>query len=138
MPSTERIGGPATRFPGMFSIASKNACLRVSSSSVPGDGGKTVRPLASRNSLAGNPGMKMTGFRVMSASQLLGVTRSSLSLPFAVLDLHLRLDPAADVEVALDLEEARGERGDEVVGDAVRDRLVERPLVAERPEVELE
>src|SRR5205085_7750748 len=44
----------------------------------------------------------------------------------------------ADVEVALHFDEARVERGDEVVGDPVRDRLVERPLVAEGPEVELE
>ena len=56
----------------------------------------------------------------------------------AVLDLHLRLDPAAHVEVALHLQEARRQRGDQIVGDAVRHRLVERSLVAERPEVELE
>ena len=38
--STDRIGGPALRLPGMSSIASKNACLRAASSRVPGEGGK--------------------------------------------------------------------------------------------------
>ena len=55
-----------------------------------------------------------------------------------VLHLHHGLDAAADVEVAFDVEVARVERGDEIVGDPVRDRLVERPFVAIRPEIELQ
>jgi len=48
-----------------------------------------------------------------------------------MLNLHLRLDPAADIEVAFHLEESGIDRGDDVVGDAVRHRFVERSFVAE-------
>jgi dipeptidyl aminopeptidase/acylaminoacyl peptidase len=48
----------------------------------------------------------------------IGVPRRRVLLPlFAVFDCDRRLDPAADVEVALDLDPARRERGDEIVGD---------------------
>jgi hypothetical protein len=42
-----------------------------------------------------------------------------------------RLDPAANVEVAFHLQEARIDGIDQVIGDPVRDRFVERPFVAE-------
>src|SRR5437763_1258828 len=55
-----------------------------------------------------------------------------------VLDLHHGLDAAADVEVAFHVEIARLEGGDEVVGDAIGDRLVEGAFIAIRPEIELQ
>src|SRR5205807_7218082 len=55
-----------------------------------------------------------------------------------VLDFHHGLDAAADVEVAFHVEIARLERGDEVVRDPVRDRLVEGAFIAIRPEIELQ
>src|SRR5881398_1913150 len=69
MPRIARIGGPATSLPGTSVIASKNACLRALSSSVPGDGGKTISfVFLSRSSLPGKPGMKITGFGISSSS----------------------------------------------------------------------
>jgi hypothetical protein len=48
------------------------------------------------------------------------------------------VDPTAHHEVALDRQAARLRRGDEVVDDLVGDGLVERALVAVRPQVELQ
>src|SRR6266849_8275697 len=62
IPITDRIGGPATRSPGMSSIASKNFFLRAAFSNVPAVGGKMMLSLPSRSSLAGKPGMKTIGF----------------------------------------------------------------------------
>src|SRR5438270_6191581 len=63
-------------------------------------------------------------------------TRIAGLLP--VLDLHHGLDPAADVEVAFDVEGSRVEGGDEIVGDAIRDGLVEGAFIAIRPEIKLQ
>ena len=102
----------------------------------PTDGGKSFSPVfLSRSSLAGNPGMKIGWFGHWTTPHR---GFDGLLPTFPVLDLHHRLDPAADVEVAFDVEIARIERGDEVVGDAVRDRFVERAFIAVRPEIELE
>jgi hypothetical protein len=48
-----------------------------------------------------------------------------------VLDLHLRADAAANVKVAFHFDETGIERRDQIVGDAVCHRLMERALVAE-------
>ena len=48
-----------------------------------------------------------------------------------------RVDPAAHLELALDARASGRDRRHQVVEDPVRDRLVERALVAVRPEVEL-
>src|SRR5207249_4563575 len=59
-------------------------------------------------------------------------------LALAVLGDDHGVDAAADREVPLHPEVARREHGDQVVEDAVGDRLVEVALVAERPQVQLE
>src|SRR5689334_4366333 len=51
---------------------------------------------------------------------------------------HGREDAAADVEISRQTNEPRFHQAREIVDDAVRDRLVERTLVAERPDVELQ
>ncbi len=51
---------------------------------------------------------------------------------------HLRLDAAADVEVTFDFQEAGIEQRDEVIRDPVRHCLVERALIAEGPQVQLQ
>src|SRR5437764_9960167 len=58
--------------------------------------------------------------------------------PTCEVDSHHRLDPATHIEVALHGQPARRQRGDQIVGDAIGHRLVERPFVTKRPEVELE
>src|SRR5262245_48659664 len=55
-----------------------------------------------------------------------------------VRDGHDRVNSASNEEIADDLEEARLQELREVGDDPIRDRLVEVPLVAERPEVQLE
>jgi len=61
MPRTSRIGGPATRSPGIVISRSISAAFFDALISVDSAGGKTVRPLRSRSSLAGNPGMNRIG-----------------------------------------------------------------------------
>src|SRR5690606_7169322 len=51
---------------------------------------------------------------------------------------HGRVDAAAHVELGRQAHEARGGRSDEVRENLVRDRLVERALVAEAPHIELQ
>src|SRR5438477_8292371 len=119
MPRTSRIGGPATRSPGMSSRRSMNAAFFDALMSVESDGGKTVRPLRSRSSLAGKPGMKRIGL-------------------FAMLDFNPSLDSTPNEKIALHFDEARVERANQIVGDAVGDRLVKCALIAIRPEVQLQ
>jgi hypothetical protein len=54
-----------------------------------------------------------------------------------VLDDDRRRDAAADIESSFDADAARGHGGHQIVEDAVRDGLVERALVAIRPQVDL-
>src|ERR1041385_2784135 len=119
MPRTSRIGGPATRSPGMVIRRSISAAFFEALVSVASDGGKTVRPLRSRSSLAGNPGIKRIGL-------------------LAMLHLHLRLDTATHVEIAFDLDEPRVERADQIVGDAIGHRFMKRAFIAIRPQIELQ
>src|SRR5581483_11716542 len=76
---------------------------------------------------------KLRSFAVFAAQD---DTAPRVSLP--VLNTNLRFDSAANIEIALDFDEARIERANEIVGDAIRDRLVKRALIAIRPEIQLE
>ena len=70
----------------------------------------------------------------------LGPRHSALSLPlrFLIARRHDGVDTASDVEIAHDCHAARPDGPDEVVEDAIRDGLVEVPLVPERPQIQLE
>ena len=57
---------------------------------------------------------------------------------FALFGHHVGEDAAAHVEFCGEAHEARLEGGDQVVQDAVGDSFVEMPLVAERPDIQLE
>src|SRR5205807_8466150 len=73
-----------------------------------------------------------------SGMEYWSIDAGRIAARLSVLDFHQGRDAAADVEVAFDVEIARVERGNEVVGAAIGDRLVEGAFIAIRPEIELQ
>src|SRR5437870_2576874 len=90
-------------------------------------------------SVRGVRGVKPVRAAVIRAIRVIRDDRSCSALSG---DSHARrddrLDPAADVEVAHDLHARRLAGTGEVVEDPVHRALVEDPVVAEAPEIELE
>jgi len=62
--------------------------------------------------------------------QPLTVDDTRYGLLLAMLDTNFRPDSAANVKISLHFDEAWIERGNEVVGDAIRHGLVERAFIA--------
>src|SRR5438128_5362511 len=55
-----------------------------------------------------------------------------------MLDFDSRVDAAANEKIPLHFDPPRIERGDEIIGDPIRHRFVECPLISVGPEIELE
>ena len=134
----------AVRLPGARSLlAETRVALAQIQNTEPGrpakaaalaDGGDAAPAGAGRQGQASKGGKKRQAGE-QDERRIAALRQTALLLD--VLDDDGGVDAAADVEVAFDAGAAGVDGGDQVLEDAVGDRLVEGALVAVRPEVEL-